>query len=264
MITFCVITCTYNAASVLQPTLDSVARQTYGAVEHLIIDGASTDDTLPMVERYREHCTSEGSRHRVIVNSEPDKGLYDAMNKALHHATGDYLVFLNAGDSLPAIDTLERMAECVEEPMAGVLYGETRIVDEQRRYVGPRHLLAPKTLTWRSFRQGMLVCHQAFYPRTDLARGIAYDRRYRFSADFDWCIRVMKECERKQLPIVNTGLVVADFLQGGMTTQNHRASLLERFRVMCRHYGVFTTVCMHLWFVIRGVKATLGLNSPCS
>ena len=226
MITFCVITCTYNAASVLQPTLDSVARQTYGAVEHLIIDGASTDDTLPMVERYREHCISEGSRHRVIVNSEPDKGLY--------------------------------------EPMAGVLYGETRIVDEQRRYVGPRHLLAPKTLTWRSFRQGMLVCHQAFYPRTDLARGIAYDRRYRFSADFDWCIRVMKECERKQLPIVNTGLVVADFLQGGMTTQNHRASLLERFRVMCRHYGVFTTVCMHLWFVIRGVKATLGLNSPCS
>ena len=97
----------------------------------------------------------------------------------------------------------------------------------------------------------MLVCHQAFYARTDIAKNTQYDTRYRFSADVDWCIRIMREAERMNLPLVPVGIVTANYLEEGQTTKNHRASLFERFRVMCRHYGFFQTVALHFWFLIR-------------
>ena len=103
----------------------------------------------------------------------------------------------------------------------------------------------------------MLVCHQAFYAQLDIARPIEYDLQYRHSADVDWCIRVMKEAERQQLPLVNTHTVLADFEDGGNTTQNHRASLLERYRVMVTHYGLLQATAMHAWFVVRAVLARL-------
>ena len=97
----------------------------------------------------------------------------------------------------------------------------------------------------------MLVCHQAFYARTDIAKNQQYDPRYRFSADVDWCIRVMRETERMGLALCNTKMVVANYTEEGATTQNHQASLKERFDVMRRHYGLFCTLAMHAWFVIR-------------
>jgi hypothetical protein len=97
----------------------------------------------------------------------------------------------------------------------------------------------------------MLVCHQAFYARADIAGSVPYDRRYRYSADVDWCIRVMKEAEKRRLPLKNAEAVVADYLEEGQTTLHHRDSLKERFDVMRRHYGLFSTVVMHIWFVFR-------------
>ena len=97
----------------------------------------------------------------------------------------------------------------------------------------------------------MLVCHQAFYARTDLARNNPYDLRYRLSADVDWCIRVMKEAEKHHLPLRNVHAVVVNYLAGGMSVKNHRASLVERFRLMTHHYGLLNTIIMHGWFVIR-------------
>lgn len=78
----------------------------------------------------------------------------------------------------------------------------------------------------------MLVCHQSFYARTDIAREIHYDLHYRYSADVDWCIRIMRESSRRKLPLRNVHAVLTHFLDGGMTTQNHKASLKERFQVM--------------------------------
>ncbi len=251
---FTVITCTYNAATVLQRTLDSVRAQTWGDLEHLIIDGASRDDTIAMAEAYSQECRDDDG-HEVVVVSEPDRGLYDAMNKGIARATGDYLVFLNAGDTLPDTDTLETVASYVAdgEPLPAVLYGDTDIVDADGHFLRHRRLSPPDRLTWRSFRHGMLVCHQAFYARTDIARDTPYDLRYRYSADVDWCIRIMREGTRRHLALRRVPHVVAHFLDGGMTTANHRASLGERFRIMVRHYGLITTLVMHAWFAIRRV-----------
>ena len=254
-----IITVTYNAASVLQRTLDSVKGQTCQQIEHLIIDGASKDGTLEMVEAYKAQCSYE-----VVVLSEPDKGLYDAMNKGLRLATGAYLVFLNAGDTLHANDTLETIVNCqlsivncqlstVNSQQPGVIYGDTAITDGEGKFLYLRRLRPPKQLSWKSFRQGMLVCHQAFYALTAIAKDIPYDLHYRYSADVDWCIKVMKEAEKRDLPLVNTHAVVANYLEEGQTTIHHRASLKERFNVMRCHYGLITTVFMHLWFAIRQV-----------
>lgn len=92
MITFSVVTITYNAAAVLRPTLDSVLMQNYPHVEHLIIDGASTDDTISIAKAYQELSDNAENGHIVKIQSEPDKGLYDAMNKGLQLARGDYIV----------------------------------------------------------------------------------------------------------------------------------------------------------------------------
>ena len=258
MIRFSIITCTYNAAPVLQRTLDSVAQQTWTQVEHIIVDGASTDGTVDMIRNYHDkHNEAEEDEHVIVWASEPDRGLYDAMNKGIARATGDYVVFLNAGDVFPSPETLEHIFTDVNERcdsvLPAVLYGDTDIVDDAGRFIRHRRLAPPDDLTWRSFRKGMLVCHQAFYVRTDIAKAEPYDLHYRFSADVDWCIRVMKHAERQHLQLLRIPEVVVDYLGGGMTNRNHRASLRERFHVMCRHYGTLRTTLMHAWFVLRAL-----------
>ena len=255
MIKFTIITCTYQAENELERTLRSVLEQTYKDVEHLIVDGASTDATLRLAQTYATESQAQNNGHQVMLTSEPDKGLYDAMNKGLRHATGDYVLFLNAGDTFPSESTLIQVAACAEgaNVLPGVLYGDTDIVDNEGRFVRHRRLSPPKKLSWKSFMQGMVVCHQAFYARADLAKKVPYQLKYRYSADVDWCIRVMKMAQKQGLPLCNVQTVVANYLDGGMTEKNHKTSLKERFRVMESHYGYLPTLFMHAWFAVRSV-----------
>lgn len=237
---FSIITVTYNAGATLEDTIQSVITQSYKNLEYIIVDGGSKDRTLEIIGQYRTHITK--------VVSEPDKGLYDAMNKGIGMATGDYICFLNAGDELHEDDTLSLIVHSItENTLPDVLYGETAIVDEEGHFLRMRRLSAPEHLTWRSFKNGMMVCHQAFFARRDLVE--PFDLRYRFSADFDWCIRIMKKSQM----LHNTHLTLIDYLNEGMTTRNHKASLKERFRIMCKYYGYLPTVLRHLGFVVRAI-----------
>ena len=237
---FSIITVTYNAGKVLEDTIQSVVFQTYRNVEYIIVDGGSNDNTLDVVHKYQERICK--------VISEPDKGLYDAMNKGIRMATGDYLCFLNAGDELHENETLQKIVYTLKgKELPDVIYGETAIVDEEGHFLQMRRLSTPEHLHWKSFKEGMLVCHQAFFARRELALANPYDLRYRFSADFDWCIRIMKQSKY----LHNTHLTLIDYLNEGMTTQNHKASLKERFRIMTKHYGWISTILHHGWFVIR-------------
>lgn len=248
------ITITYNAASVIRPTLQSLNSQTFRNFEHLVIDGASKDDTVSIV---RGMCPDS------IILSEPDRGLYDAMNKGLRAAKGKYLLFLNAGDALHTPDTLRHYADAArlngKNPLnadenadsrqryADIIYGDTIVVDSDRNFVKPRHLSVPDRLTFRSFANGMLVCHQAFMVRRDLAP--EYDLQYRFSADFEWTLRCLKAADPDRN--VNLHTVTIDYLSDGMTDKNHSASLKERYRIMCRYYGTLPTLLRHLRFLLR-------------
>lgn len=237
---FSIITVTYNAEKVLEDTIQSVIFQTYRNVEYIIVDGASKDHTLEIVNKYHNRI------NKVI--SEPDKGLYDAMNKGIQLATGDYLCFLNAGDKFHDSETLQKIVHTLKgQELPDVIYGETAIVDEEGHFLHMRRLSTPAHLNWKSFKQGMLVCHQAFFVNRELAINHLYDLQYRFSADFDWCIRIMKKAKC----LHNTRLTLIDYLNEGMTTKNHKASLKERFCIMAKHYGLISTILHHGWFVIR-------------
>ena len=237
---FSIITVTYNAEKVLEDTIQSVIFQTYRNVEYIIVDGASKDHTLEIVNKYHNRI------NKVI--SEPDKGLYDAMNKGIQLATGDYLCFLNAGDKFHDSETLQKIVHTLKgQELPDVIYGETAIVDEEGHFLHMRRLSTPAHLNWKSFKQGMQVCHQAFFANRELAINHLYDLQYRFSADFDWCIRIMKKAKC----LHNTRLTLIDYLNEGMTTKNHKASLKERFCIMAKHYGLISTILHHGWFVIR-------------
>ena len=261
MIKITYVTITFNAAAVLRRTLDSVLSQDYPEITHLIIDGASTDDTMKIVDDYIERSNAADNGHRIHVTSEPDKGIYDAMNKGLRSVDGDYVCFLNAGDFLPSPDTVSQLITAVarsplstlHSQLPSVLYGDTDIVDSNGNFLHHRRLAPPENLTWKSFRNGMLVCHQAFYARTDFAIATPYNQEYRYSADVDWCIRIMKAAAKENVPMLNLHMVVANYTQEGQTTLHHRESLKERYRVMECHYGRVQTFFMHCWFIIRAV-----------
>ena len=204
----------------IAPTLKSVKEQSCTDYEYLVVDGASTDDTLRMV--------NEAGIAGTRIVSERDKGLYDAMNKAIRLAKGKYLIWMNAGDAFAAADSLARMA-AVAGSNPGVIYGQTQVV-----------------LTADSFKHGMLVCHQAFAARRDLAP--QYNLAYRFSADYDWCIRVLQQSDHNAYV---GGAPIVSFLTDGLTDKHHKASLKERYHIMCHYYGTVATTIRHIGFAFR-------------
>ena len=249
------ITVTYQAEAVLPPTLDRLLEQTDLSFECLVIDGGSTDGTLALIKDYEAKFAGCGVTFTWI--SEPDKGLYHAMNKGLAMAQGVYVWFMNAGDRLAGKGTIQRIKAGLT-PVAtsqasfdsamtlpDFIYGETTVVDDGYNVVGARRLKAPAHLTWKQFKWGMLVCHQAMVVKRSLAP--AFDLHYRYSSDFDWAIRCLKQATS----IHNTNLVLCDFLHGGLTTNKMKSSLKERFVVMTNHYGLLSTLTLHGWFIIR-------------
>lgn len=239
-----IITVTYNASETVAKTMQSVASQSFSLYEHIIIDGASTDETLEIVKKH--------STPRTLVFSEPDKGLYDAMNKGLDRAKGEYVIFLNAGDAFASTDTLSRVADAAKRDNTDtpdIIYGQTELVDASGNVIGPRHLIAPDNLDFNSFKKGMLVCHQAFMVKRSIAPH--YNTHYRFSADYEWCLRCLKIARRN----VYLGCdPVIHYLNEGMTTRNHKASLKERFKIMCKYYGTLPTIFRHIGFAFRQLK----------
>lgn len=238
---FSVITVTYNAQEQLPATLQSVRSQTFELYEHLIIDGASSDATLEIARK-------DAPVSQTVVSS-PDRGLYDAMNKGLGLAKGEYVVFLNAGDTFHKPTTLKEVADMImENDFPGVVYGQTDLVWPDRRRLASRHLQAPEVLTYDSFKEGMVVCHQAFFALRRITDN--FDLKYRYSADYEWCIRVL---QHSRLNCYIDGVLV-DYLMEGMTTRNRRASLVERFRIMCYYYGTLPTVWRHFRFLPRFLR----------
>ena len=260
MVTFTIITCTYNAATELPRTLQSVHEQTYPYIEHLIIDGASKDNTLLLLTEYKKKNMDARGEHFINIVSEPDKGLYDAMNKSLIRATGDYILFLNSGDSFHEKDTLNKIAAIINsaDTTPAVVYGDTSIVDLAGNFIEKRHLSPPEKLTWKSFKKGMLVCHQSFFALTKLTKECFYNNKdYNFSADFDWCIRLMRIGTERNMPLLNSHIIITDYLKGGMTEKNHLKSLIERYHIMAKYYGWMTASFYHGYFAIRAIKRHL-------
>lgn len=236
-----IVTVTYNAANEIIPTMKSVGEQTEKDFEHIIIDGASKDNTLEIVRKY--------ASPSLRILSEPDKGLYDAMNKGLKIAKGKYLLFLNAGDAFHSKDILKKYADEARKNQ-NIIYADTVIVDKDRKVLGPRHLSAPEVLTYDSFAKGMLVCHQAFMVRREIAP--SYNLRYPYCADYFWTLCCLMNSNDKKN--VNLNTVAIDYLSDGISDKHKWASLKDRFKVMVNGYGWPKTIFNHIGFVFRAIK----------
>lgn len=236
-----VITVVYNGEKLLENTILSVVNQTYPNVEYLVIDGNSKDKTVSIIKQYENQVST--------WISEPDKGLYDAMNKGLTLATGDFVLFMNAGDEFCNNQVLEQVFSKYDTE-TDVLYGEVMMVDEMRNAIGTRTEITtrklPKKLTWKSMKLGMVVCHQAFIPRRELCPKYIDNN---LSADIDWVIKILKKSRKN----INTEIIIADFLIGGVSKQRHRQSLNNRYAVLQNHFGILPNFFNHILITIRAI-----------
>ena len=241
---FSIITIVYNGESLIAGTMQSVLNQTFTDYEYIIVDGASKDATLSIIQGLAK-------QHPLSIKwiSERDKGLYDAMNKGLRLATGDFVLFLNAGDRLFEPTTLEKIAAAAT-PTTDILYGETMLVDDDRNHIGTRTALTvqklPAKLTWQSMRFGMVVCHQAFLPARKLTPQYIEQN---LAADIDWVIKCLKNAGN----VTNTHVVVSEYLMGGMSKTRHQQSLKDRYAVLETHFGKVGNFLNHGFITLRAV-----------
>lgn len=230
-----IITVVYNNVADIERTIRSVLGQHYSSIEYIIIDGGSTDGTLSVIERYRQQIS--------VIISEPDKGIYDAMNKGMAEASGEYLLFMNSGDEIFDYNTVSSIFERL--PEADIYYGETEMFDQQWHSLGQRRHQAPEKFNWRSFKYGMNISHQAIYVKRSIAS--PYDLQYKYSADIDWIIKAAKKADL----ILNTHRYLAKYLVGGVSKQKHLESLKERFHIFSKYYGLVPNLLNHFWIALK-------------
>lgn len=240
-----IITVTFNAEKVLERTLKSIQKLEYKNIESIIVDGTSTDGTMKIVEQYSDVVTK--------WISEKDNGLYDAMNKGLSLATGDYVWFLNAGDIICKKDTLDYFFS-KESFMRDIYYGETMIVDENGKSIGDRRLKTKKNLTWKDFRMGMLVCHQSVLVKREIAP--KYNLNYKIAADYEWVLESFKRAKY----ILGTKYKIIGYLEGGISRKNILKANKERFLIMKKYYGLVQTLWFNFLMLFRFLYTVIKLR----
>ena len=200
-----VVTVCRNAAATLEACIESVAGQSYAAVEHIIIDGASTDGTAEILQRHRQRL--------AVVVSEPDSGLYDAMNKGVARATGEFLLFLNADDRFAGMHALrDAMAALARQPDGDVYYGSLEVRGAGAPFV---HAPPPPDQAAEEMVLGCLPHQATLARRSVFARTGPFDLRWRRHADYDWWLKVLSDpaIRVRQIPTV-----VASFAMGGASS----------------------------------------------
>lgn len=210
-----IITACYNAEKTIEQTIQSVLNQTYDNIEYIIIDGASTDGTMGIVGKY--------SHYMSKAISEPDKGIYDAFNKGLLHATGDYIQYLNADDYLIDDNIIEKIVEQIinhEYPVS--IYGGILKKNEDTGYI----LELNREVLIDEIEKGMMIPHPAtFIKRECIFECDGFDTQYKIAADYNLiCKLYQKYCNQ----FIHVSLLVTVFRYGGISTDlNYQHILTE-------------------------------------
>jgi glycosyltransferase involved in cell wall biosynthesis len=180
-----IITITFQAEEYIAKTLESIESQGLrDDFEYIIVDGNSRDQTMSIIQH--------ASIKPDFLISENDQGIYDAMNKGLSKASGEYVLFMNAGDQFADPNTLKTILNHLSES-PDVLYSDANFVDLQGNFMGKRSEVTPhelpRNLTWRDFKFGMLICHQAFICKRSIAP--YFSKKYQLSSVIDWEIQTL-------------------------------------------------------------------------
>lgn len=228
-----VITVCYDSQTTLERSIQSVVAQQWPEVEHIVIDGGSTDGTLAILERFRPHLAA--------LVSEPDKGIYDAMNKGLLRATGEVVCFLNADDEYADASVLTEVAQQMHTHRLDALVADvgffkagepSRLI---RRYRSDR--FSPQKLAW-----GWMPAHPGFFLRRDVAQRVGlFKTDYRIAGDYEFVVRAF---HGQQLRYRHLPRVLVHMQTGGASNNGWRAKVLLNQEVLraCRENGVSTNM----------------------
>ena len=220
-----VITVCYNAVSLIEKTIRSVLAQQYEHIEYIVVDGGSTDGTIEIIRKYEAHIS-----HWI---TEQDEGIYDAMNKGVAMATGEWCIFLNAGDTFAADDVLNRIFQVPRE--ADVIYGDV-VKNGTVKAAEPPH---------NSHR--MYFCHQSCLTRTACLRTFPYDTSHRMSADF----KLYKLLWKKHYRFLQLPFAIANFDTTGVSNTSRSRGLYDNIRIIRELDGCLEQVRLlpRLYFV---------------
>ncbi|HIT21531.1 MAG TPA: glycosyltransferase [Candidatus Scybalousia intestinigallinarum] len=233
------ITVCYNSESTIQDTLESVLKQTYKNYEYLIIDGKSKDNTLKIVKSYEDKFNK-----RLKYISEPDEGLYDAMNKGIKMATGDIIGIINSDDVLASYDVLETIVKTFQKSKCDATYSKLEIKDENLDKV--IRVFDPKK---GNYKFGWYPPHPTLYVKTEVYKkhGL-YNQKFRIAADYDFMLRVMKD---QSLKIQYINKVLVYMRSGGLSTNGFKGY----YKSLKESYTVLKVNKIKLPFFVNGLRA---------
>ena len=211
-----IITVVFNGEKYLEQTIKSVLAQTYHNVEYLIIDGDSTDGTIPIIKKYESQITN--------WISEPDSGIFDAMNKGISRASGNLINLLNADDFLEPY-ALEMVAEkygSIDQPC--VIYGHASALDDKNQ-------VAAEMYSHPKYWRGMTINHQTMFVHKEVYQSVGlYDTRFRFAADYDFLVRTFEQ----QVPYFRIDKVIVHYRISGQSTGNPET--VKESNIINKHY----------------------------
>lgn len=233
-----VVTVCYNERPKIKKTVESVIHQTYSDIEYLIIDGGSTDGTLDIIKQYAK---ADG---RIKIISEKDDGIYNAMNKAIAMAQGDYINFMNVGDSFVDSEVVKKVARELKGRKPDIWCGRAYIFEKgsKRGRISRKEGIYGKSLY--EVAKGDWAYHQAVFAKADSIRQYYFNEKYKIAADYDWFVHNMRD-KRK---ICFSDIIVCNYMRDGFSCKRKNRLILEREKddIMIRHYGV-------LGMALRGV-----------
>ena len=228
-----VVTICYNAVECIEETMLSVLNQTYDKVEYIVIDGGSKDGTVDIIKRYA---------HRLAYwTSEPDKGIYDAMNKGIQKANGEWINFMNAGDTFSDMFVLDNIFSEEINENVGIVYGNTALFKNGVFVESFEN--KPFWLSLMPFR-GKGICHQSMFVKSDLAKRMMFDTSYRICSDYDMCYKIYK----KGYEFLFVDIVISHYDVTGVSCNNPMLALEENARILkCRNNILYMLFYFYCW-----------------
>ena len=231
-----VVTVVRNGADSIEKTIQSVLHQTFDNIEYIIIDGSSTDGTLDIIRKYEDKV--------AYWLSEPDHGIYDAMNKSIALVTGDWINFMNAGDLFYRDDVVADLFGGVEVT-ADVLYGDHQVIYDAK------HSKVKKAGGIRDLWKGMMFCHQSLFVRTALMKSHNFNLRFKIAADFE----VLYTLFLSDCVFLDTGMVIASVSASGLSGKHTLQTVKEQWMVVrSLSNGIFKNMFYTYMMIMRLCK----------
>ena len=235
-----IITVVYNGIDFLEETIKSVISQTYPNIEYIIVDGGSTDGTLDIIKKYEAHITK--------WISEPDKGIYDAMNKGIDLATGDWQNFLNAGDSFVDNNVLEKIFTTNLENIT-LVYGDIIAIRENGQKL---NVNAIELKDDNSIKKGMKVCHQAIFYNKNIM--IKYDDKLRLKSEWKHLIEITR---KENFSPKKFNFPIVYYSVGGLGAQQLKLNQKEYRDVFLKMYGMSAYITYMPFFAYMTLRRIL-------